>query len=489
MGRPRKKLPEQSSGAEPSGSSSKPKYDISILDKAAATMMEAAQEAGMSLVSAAEAGTKDVVVPIPPISLQWLINANGWPLGRMTSCGGKPKTFKSTFGFQLMAWTVQAGGIAQLLDTEGKVNESLLRLMMLGSGLPLTGSLRCGLTHAHSFEAWHNSLLYTADKWLRDFSKPENCPYPAAYVVDSLTGANSQSATDELAAGEDTGMSRTGQLNAKRLYAFFRDTARMFHEVSHAKTAKTWKRSYQPWPSFFHFVHQLREGGGQYEPDTKSGGASPDFFTSLDIKFTNARGGPYGSKTVIDTGGRTGKHIDMQVNYSSMGPSGKSQHISVPVLIGAATEQGVPGTQTVGVYDWGAADTHFLVSQYDKIKHLFDIENKRANSCKEVRSTALGMTDFVHMSEFGEMVQDNKELMKAIRGCLGIPTKEEFIFEPGVLYKDNSVVTIHTDSKVDLSEFEPDVSRINIDTPNNSRVDSEDNEDKYDVEEDSDELE
>ena len=58
------------------------------------------------------------VIPIPSIALQWLINSNGWPLGRTTSCTGKPKTFKSTFSYQLAAWFLQHKGFAQISDTE-----------------------------------------------------------------------------------------------------------------------------------------------------------------------------------------------------------------------------------------------------------------------------------------------------------------------------------------------------------------------------------
>jgi hypothetical protein len=75
------------------------------------------------------------VVPIPPISLQWLINSNGWPLGRATSCAGDPKTFKSTFSYQLASWFMDYGGLCNIIDTENKQNGKTMEAIIGGTEL------------------------------------------------------------------------------------------------------------------------------------------------------------------------------------------------------------------------------------------------------------------------------------------------------------------------------------------------------------------
>ena len=113
------------------------------------------------------------VVPLPSIALQWLINSNGWPLNRMTSCTGEPKTFKSAFSYQLASWFLEHGGIAQIMDTTRKLPSKSLHDMSSNNALyeEYAKAARLQISRIKSQEEWID-ILEKAD----ELRKPQtNC--------------------------------------------------------------------------------------------------------------------------------------------------------------------------------------------------------------------------------------------------------------------------------------------------------------------------
>lgn len=408
------------------------KKQSDVYDDIMNIMQKAAADAGIHLAAYDELTVQGV--PIPPLSLQWLINSDVWPVGRTTSSAGNPKTNKSTFAYQLLKWFIQAGGVGQVIDTEDKPAQDVLAGIMNSINLdPEQLRKRSKICTATSMEQWQSLLLGTYSHIQKVYKTPEACPTPIINIVDSITGANSIAGTDELLDNEGgVALSRVGQQNAKALFQFMRDGSRrnLTSEKGKAPTAVRW-------PMTLHTVkHQIDRGDG-LRGKTHSGGVSGDYYTSLDLVFSQGGTSSYNPTTPKKEPGcgKQGRVITISVRYSSLGPDGKDQNISVPVLAEFITDADGDKKQVL-YFDWGAADAHFLAKNYKKYKidEVLPFEYKVAQGYGErIKCERLGHTDFVSASVFGEQIQADPEIMLALQNQLGITRRTPFIYLAGMV--------------------------------------------------------
>jgi len=384
-------------------------------------MVGAADDSGTVAAAYSDPSKSMRVVPVPSIALQYLINSNGWPLGRMTSSAGDAKTGKSTFGYQLAAWFLEAGGIANIIDTENKPASDTLEAMIKAVDLPKKDrEARCKITSATTMEQWQAIVLNQAKRLSDTFGTPSKCLMPSLIVLDTLTGVNSQAGTDELLENEGgVAMSRIGQHNAKANYQFFRDSGRRM----------VGEKTSDRWPTVLHYVNQEQARGDGFPGKVRAGGVSQDYYTSLDLVFKKGGTSSYNqTKAQTPQCGKVGTIITLGVRFSTMGPDNKDHKISVPALV--EYYSGEDGNKRSHVmYDWGAADTHFLSQIYKKISKVFDMETKYVRGHGEyAKSDTLGVPDFIPARDFGLKVQSSPEIMKSLRNELGIPEREELRF-------------------------------------------------------------
>ena len=384
-------------------------------------MVSAAADSGTMAVPYSDPSKTLEVVAVPTIALQWLINSNGWPLGRMTSSAGEPKTFKSTFGYQLMQWFIMAGGMANVIDTETKAAADTLRDMIDATGIdPEILRQRCTLTVATTNEQWQSIVLKQSADIMKTYATPKECLIPSITILDTLTGANCKAGTDELVENEGgVAMSRVGQQNAKSLYQFFRDSGRRL----------TCGGMSERWPSVFHYVNQEQARQDGFAGRVRAGGVSQDYYTSLDLTFKKGGTSAYNKAKANKPGaGKEGRIITMGVRFSAIGPDGPDQTISVPVIVNYSTDEDGMKHREVA-YDWGAADTHFLSQHYNKIKKVFDMETKYVQGHGMfAKSSTLGVDDFIRATEFGLKLQNTPEVMALLQNelCIAIHPIREF---------------------------------------------------------------
>lgn len=388
-------------------------------------MMGAANDSGTVAASYNTPAKMMQVVPVPSIALQYLINSNGWPLGRRTSSAGEPKTGKSTFAYQLAAWFLEAGGIANIIDTEGKPACDSLESVIRSVNLPRDIlENRCRITGATTVEQWQSVVINQAKRLKEAFDKPSDCQMPSLIVLDTLTGVNSKAGSDELVEnGGGVAMSRVGQLNAKANYQFFREGEEMSLD----------KKTGERWPTLFHYVNQEQARGDGFPGKVRAGGVSQDYYTSLDLVFKNGGTSSYNqtSKKTPDCG-KVGTIVTIGVRFSTMGPDHKDHTISVPALVEYYIDDDGNKRSCIR-FDWYAADTHFLLKNSKKISDVMDIEGKYVRGHGEsAKSEALGVSEFIKSREFGMVLQNNQTMMKALRNELGIPERKELVFGPGV---------------------------------------------------------
>lgn len=421
----------------------KSKQKTDIYDEMVEIMVKAAADSGMFLGAYDELQLRGI--PIPPLCLQWLINSNVWPLGRITSCAGLPKTNKSTFAYQLAKWFIEAGGIATLIDTENKAAADVLQ-GIIGS-IPADREMlrkRCRQSTATSMEQWQGNLLKQANELKNRFKRADDCPMPFLNIIDSLTGVNSEAGTDELIANEGgVAQSRVGQQSAKALFQFMRDGSRRSLESSEGGPTAS------RWPVTLHTVSHQRKRGDGFAGYERSGGISPDFYTSLDLVFTRGGTSSYNMKDAKEPGaGKEGRIITISVRYSSLGPDGKNQSISVPVLGEWVVKDG--RKQNILSFDWGAADTHFLMKNYKKFDLApilqLDMSGKDPDykyvkgHGERVRCKLLGHKKHVSASDFGIQLQHNVELWSQVQDAIGIPQRDTFIYLDGMITQDTTLV-------------------------------------------------
>ncbi len=400
----------------------KPKKDDPYADMIG-IMTGAADDSGTVAAAYSAPAKMMQVVPVPSIALQYLINANGWPLGRNTSSAGEAKTGKSTFAYQLAAWFLEAGGIANVIDTEGKPACDSLESVVRAVDLPRESlEARCRITGATTVEQWQSVVMNHFKRLKETFNSPADCKLPSLLALDTLAGVNSQAGSDELVEnGGGVAMSRIGQLNAKANYQFFREGSKM------SLDEKTGER----WPTLFHYVNQEQARGDGFPGKVRSGGVSQDYYTSLDLVFKRGGTSSYNqAKAKAPQCGKVGSIITIGVRFSTMGPDNKDHVISVPALVEYYEDDDGQKRSCV-LFDWGAADTHFLSQNYKKVKDVFDMETKYVRGHGEyAKSTTLGVDDFIPAREFGLLLQSNKEVMKILRNELGIPERKELVFPP-----------------------------------------------------------
>jgi hypothetical protein len=353
------------------------------------------------------------VIPIPPICLQWLINSNGWPIGRATSSAGNAKTRKSTFAYQLGAWFLDAYGMVRIIDTENKSNNKVIADMASTSKFSNVEMLpeQLQLSSVTTIDEWTKLLLESGEERVANFGTPENMPIPSLEILDSLTGVNSREGQDQLHEDGQVG-NATGMRNAKKITEFMRDLPDQL----------------RGWPACIHTVSHQRDRTDGLKGKVRSGGVSPDYYTTIDLVFTEGGTSAYNAGKAKSPGaGKTGSIIEIQVRFSAIGPDGKDQRISVPVIEKYYKDPETGKKSRQVYFDWGAADAHFLFQNKDKIKDTMDIDkiNKKGKG-DHYWSEALGIKKEAPMpaTSFGLLIQSNKDLMSSLRNDLYIEENE-----------------------------------------------------------------
>jgi hypothetical protein len=335
---------------------------------------------------ASEHDARQVGIPIPAFALRYLINNSAWPLQRMTSCGGPPKGHKSSFAYQLMRWTLDAGGLVQHIETENKATSDIM-IWMLGPkymALDAPERWRIGFYNTGTVNKWQQILHGQRDILKKAYEATEMKPgIPIMWNIDTLMGATTEASLQQSAETGET-MGR-GFSDAPILIAqFLRETPDML----------------LGWPIFLHITHQEKPGINM-PGKVRAGGLAPDFYSSLDLQFevkgtstyTNAKDG------LIERAGLQGKNIRMKVRRSSVGPG--EREITVPFLIHTVniTDENGEVTRRTKTFefDWHAATAELLLklaaSKKDGLSDVLDVESEMtATVGKRYWSKALGVS-------------------------------------------------------------------------------------------------
>lgn len=343
------------------------------------------------------------VIPIKPLSLCWLIEANGWPLGRVTQSGGQFGTHKSSFIFQLIAWYLQAGGFGGLIDTENKVSASLMRSMIPPEYMDPTNPLskRFMIMNAGSVQDWQKLMTEQHKKLVELSNKVKSKPsFPILWAVDSMMGSDSEG---NVATINEEGSAPTrgypeAAMSINRYFKVFPDRL-------------------TGWPITLHLSHHEKPGMNTMGV-TRQGGKAPDFYATLDIQFKRGGVTQFGKSMEYDnikSKQTQMKAITLEVRKSSMGSDiGKK----LPILF--CWEFNEAGEQR-SWWDWSGSTAMLLKNSANSkgmIGEIMDVqsESKRATAHtvggEWFWSDTLGIAkaDALPASDFGKLVEEHPEI-------------------------------------------------------------------------------
>jgi RecA/RadA recombinase len=312
-----------------------------------------------SVYAAAEHKEKLLTVPIPHLSLQWLVESTGWPLGRYTQSAGPFGSFKSSFAFQLCDWFLRAGGIVLDIDTEGKTSAELRNSVVSSEFTDKSNKVCRRFQHgvATSINEWQRMLVYNLENFkqkLADTGTDKVDAPPYLLVVDSLNGVSSEESIKRLMEnGSSAG--RAFSEDPMVISRFYKESSGFVGAL----------------PVCVHLTNHEKPDLMQANVMRRPGGVAPDYYATLDIQFKR---GPYG--TAMGTAATyeyttyNGRTVKMKMRKSSMGTNGKELCVcfkwTYKVDASGRMEQ-------VSWWDFEEA-TAMLIQKFAKrLKHLIDV--------------------------------------------------------------------------------------------------------------------
>lgn len=370
-----------------------------FLDEALST---AAQTFGVEKVYVAAEHCKSLtVIPVKPLCLQWLIESNGWPLGRITQSGGPFGTHKSSFIFQLISWYLDVGGIAALVDTENKTSDSLLRSMIAPKYFDPADPAhkRFLLYRASTVNEWQqmisqNRRLMT--EWVEKHGM--KFPKPVLVAVDSMLGATSEEGLEQVRSEGEAG---------GRGYS---DTPILISQYM-----RTMSDALLKIPMTLHMSHHEKPALGT-PGMVRAGGKAPDFYATLDIQFKRGGVSAMGKSMEFDRAALQSKNITLSIRKSSMGSDvGKDLVVSFCWRF--------EGTQQISWWDWDATTAMLLAEKSTAIKDIMDINHSQKQITGEIFwSDTLGVKKENALSarDFGALIENNDALKTALADALHV---------------------------------------------------------------------
>lgn len=132
-------------------------------------------------------------LPVPSLSVRYLLQNSGLPLGLIYHLVGPPATFKSTLLAEIIRWHVVCGGVGIICETETKPVPTL-RKSVLGWDQPNVITRDCT-----SIEHWQKTIVEYIKAIKKVYESEPNKIYPVAFGIDSYMGKLSKRSQEKFA--------------------------------------------------------------------------------------------------------------------------------------------------------------------------------------------------------------------------------------------------------------------------------------------------
>ena len=322
-------------------------------------------------------------VPFPCLALKYLFHSNVLPMSRIIGLAGSFGSCKSSFGFEMLRWLLEWGGIGRLVETEAKLSEQAATVIGEDSEYLLVEN---------------SSSVQESQKHITgavELQKKTGFKIPEMVLCDSLTGSE----------GEET---------AKKM---FKDgyASKNFPEM-----ALLWSQWFRvldteilDTPFIFAFTNHLKkkidaQGPAAQYAKSKAGGDAQDFHATYYFYMSGVK--------KLSSVSRNGLRVKFKSHKNSMGPGG--QEIQADFLW-EYPDADRPDQQ-YSFWDWYGATAYFLTDPKTPtaVRNVLDVKvSANKYSCKELNLSGVSAT------ELGAAVEGNPDLVQALEAAMHIPRR------------------------------------------------------------------
>ena len=373
-----------------------------------------------------------------PFPIQYLLDAEVLQLGIVIEVDGEAESCKTMFMYENAKWIMDAGGWSEMVLTESKISIDLQKSIM---GYHKVADLSFKYEEADDLEHMQKLTLAAIENAKDKVNmnnpttgKPVGTAFPFMVGIDSIMGTNSVESNKKI---DDSGSAgRSFPIEALQLNKFMKKVASSLQTfpfnlllINHRKVAKKDESNpYKP--------REFSKAGGKaiqfqetYEfiLEGKKRSSRPDLLPNggfeVHERIIHIRNGKNSSGTNF-------REIDVRVSWRDI-------EMDIPQPDGTTRKELKQVTQ----WHWNEATTYLLWAYFQK-KHKTQKEDKahRAKFSQVLHigrvtkpregfwSKHLGMTaeDAVNATKFGKMINENPDIIDALRRRLGFATGIEW---------------------------------------------------------------
>lgn len=340
-------------------------------------------------------------IEVPSLALQYLLNSRVLPFSKMIEIFGAPGAGKSTFLYEIMRWSLQAGGFAYLGETEQKDSVDIRRAICKWNKNFLD---RISIKYDVTLEGWVNQLNDAITHYDKLYEK-YGPSFPVVYGIDAVTSAGTERSFEEFQ-NEGCGTERVAEL-ANRLTSYVRNLPGRIKDK----------------PACLVFVNHAKQkigatAGFGDEAETPGGKAVKYYsLIRLELKYI-------GQDKRVNS---TTRKIKIKVRKNGIQEAGKEMLVRLRYT--KTPDPVDPEKSILQVeWDWDTADIEFLLDQLKgkeggaerkkAVSAIIDLNETKLGTEGAVWSNALGISeeDPVTLKEAGRILHQNEELMERLRG-------------------------------------------------------------------------
>jgi hypothetical protein len=387
---------------------------------------------GHDIYSGGAEAMRVVCLPVPAFSVRFLLQQEGWPLGRFFQVVGEYESCKSSFGYETMRWHgLVPGGGGVLIPTEPKDAPELFRSIVGYNHSRMRYHDKC-----KTLQEWNAALAHwvTTFRKIMDGTKGTPGPgrkAPVEFMVDSLTAV--------LTDGEYAKVRSEGY------------SERHFAEAANLLTDYIMyiTQEIDGFPFTLLGVNHMKpskEKVGMFEKNVRNirGGKGLRFFETTEIEMRRVTSTTPGKEIDRVVDDEKGIELEISIHKNSLAPH---ERIRVEMLWYTDYDDRDPAGhfRQKTFFDWYSSSIEILAS-------LTKGEGKRAKRLREVIeltvdpdtrkvwSPTLGIAqkEKVRIREAGEILEKKLHGDAAFRNALYAETgiRRRYLFRPELDYRD-----------------------------------------------------
>jgi RecA/RadA recombinase len=392
-------------------------------------------------------------LPLPALSVRYLLQSNILPLSRFIHLRGKYSSGKSALLIEIMRWFAIYGGGGVLVDTEGKSSRSMID-GMCGHNNEYTQRLR--VVKAETVEEWQKKYISLC-QLVRKQTDAGREVYPLCIGIDSISAVEVDRRVEKVA---EEGHASAGHPALARNLSDFMRTA-LIPTLRHSPIVLI---------ATNHLKEEINQTGFGPPKTYAPGGAALDHYPTiiLDMERTSAK--------LIDRNGQQGQHVRITAAKNNLGAFGRRIAVSLlwyPKTTAYIDQYGETAykQQQYHYWDWHTATTRLLIDLQDPdrkptpgldpkigeiIKQVCDLEYKHGTKNSDVPlvfSNALGITKQEAVPEFeiSMLIEENNKIRSLLDGLLGVNSYA--VCNPAIKYREQVTANMKETHTTDNPEL------------------------------------